>query len=347
MPPRIRLGTATARVGDGGSPNRLRDEPSVNGFQVGQIQPSRTINQVLGGPACSGTYVWWLVEVDGIQGWTVESDSSDGGSYFLEPAGGVPAAPTSIPAAVSSATLTGGVVPSTSSVPGSLNTITFNRYSLSYSDAMDPGNLNTSVTFYTDDSRQDSPVIQIDLYADSVPPEYRTWMSNVSIRFYNRVDFSDSPYIEAIFEQLQTLVTRQPTLTSASSTTGDQPLPILPRRDLAQVLRWRPQYIETESVTGISFITYMSFGGGPIAHDGYQYVFQGLSKDGTTYISVFANLTTLALPAVDPDYDYNTFMAGYDAYLADALKMLDETTADQFMPNLEDLDALVRTIAVK
>lgn len=96
MTPRIVLGAATARVGNGGSPNRLRDQPSVSGVQVGQIQPGRTINQILGGPACSGTYVWWFVEVDGLQGWTVESDSSDDGSYFLEPVGGVPGRPNTV-----------------------------------------------------------------------------------------------------------------------------------------------------------------------------------------------------------------------------------------------------------
>jgi hypothetical protein len=116
MAPRIKLGLATARVGDGGSPNRLRDQPSVSGEQIGQIQPGRTINQVLSGPACSETYVWWLVETDGIQGWTVESDSSDGGSYFLEPLEGF-AFPTSIPTEVAA-------IFSTAAAPGLLQMMT-------------------------------------------------------------------------------------------------------------------------------------------------------------------------------------------------------------------------------
>jgi hypothetical protein len=203
------------------------------------------------------------------------------------------------------------------------------------------------MTLYTYDSQQDSPVIQVDLYDNSVPPEYRIWQSNVSIRFYNKADFADSPFIEAIFEQLQTLIAWQPTLESATTSTGDHALPILPRQDLSQVLRWRPRYVKTESVTGISYITYMSFGVGPIAEDGYLYTFQGLSNDGSTYVSVFAHLKTLALPPVDPNDDYDTFAAGYDAYLADALTLLNATTADQFTPNLDDLDALVQTIEVK
>lgn len=84
MPPRLSIGTARARVADGGIPNRLRNEPSVNGAFLLDAQPGRTFDEVLDGPACSGTYVWWLVELDGTVGWTAESDSSIQ-EYFLIP----------------------------------------------------------------------------------------------------------------------------------------------------------------------------------------------------------------------------------------------------------------------
>jgi hypothetical protein len=97
MPPRLQVGAATARVGSGGLPNVIRSQPIVNdsiGVRLGTIQPSRTIDQVLNGPACSGGYVWWLVRVDGVQGWTAESDFSQR-AYFLEPLTQAPApAPT-------------------------------------------------------------------------------------------------------------------------------------------------------------------------------------------------------------------------------------------------------------
>lgn len=84
MQPRLSIGTARARVADGGIPNRLRNEPSVNGQFLADAQPGRTFDEVLDGPACSGTYVWWLVELDGVVGWTAESDSSIQ-EYFLIP----------------------------------------------------------------------------------------------------------------------------------------------------------------------------------------------------------------------------------------------------------------------
>ena len=107
MTPRIGVGAATARVDEGGSPNRLRADPTIDTLQVGQAQPGRTLDRVLSGPACNGTFVWWLVEIDGIQGWTAESDSTDGGAYFLEPVAGASVAlPTATSGAISIAAVT-------------------------------------------------------------------------------------------------------------------------------------------------------------------------------------------------------------------------------------------------
>jgi WD40 repeat protein len=105
--PRIRVGSATAKVEAGGLPNVLRAQPVANdqlAARLGTIQPNRTIDRVINGPACSGGYVWWLVEVDGTQGWTVESDFAQE-AYFLEPTPGnevvaaaTPSAPVAAPA---------------------------------------------------------------------------------------------------------------------------------------------------------------------------------------------------------------------------------------------------------
>ncbi|GEM_PF-4827661 len=88
--PRIKTGTSTARVGVGGIPNTLRSQPVANdavGQRLGTIQPSRTIDRVIQGPACSGSVVWWFVEIDGRQGWTAESNAAES-EYYLEPTAG-------------------------------------------------------------------------------------------------------------------------------------------------------------------------------------------------------------------------------------------------------------------
>jgi len=84
LEPRISIGTANARVTAGSTPNRLRSEPTINSDQIGEIQPSRTLDAVIDGPACNEGYVWWQVNIDDTIGWTVESDINSN-AYYIEP----------------------------------------------------------------------------------------------------------------------------------------------------------------------------------------------------------------------------------------------------------------------
>lgn len=92
MPPRITTGDGTAQVETGNIPNTLRAFPSVDDAEaprLGVIQPQRVIDRVISGPACNQGFVWWLVEIDGVIGWTAESNQSSN-DYFLEPTGDAP-----------------------------------------------------------------------------------------------------------------------------------------------------------------------------------------------------------------------------------------------------------------
>jgi len=84
LEPRIAIGTENARISAGTTPNRLRSEPSTTAEQIGDIQPGRTLDAILDGPACNEGYVWWQVNIDGTVGWTVESDIN-ANAYYIEP----------------------------------------------------------------------------------------------------------------------------------------------------------------------------------------------------------------------------------------------------------------------
>jgi|GEM_PF-2692365 len=84
LEPRITIGTANARISAGQLPNRLRAEPTANSEQIGEIQPGRTLDAILDGPACNEGYVWWQVNIDGTIGWTVENDIN-ANAYYIEP----------------------------------------------------------------------------------------------------------------------------------------------------------------------------------------------------------------------------------------------------------------------
>lgn len=83
LPPKLEVG-GYGRIGTGGTPNRLRDQPSVNGTQIGLIQPGTTV-EVIDGPVCeeSSHIIWWRVDDHGAQGWTAEGQLPD--NYFLSP----------------------------------------------------------------------------------------------------------------------------------------------------------------------------------------------------------------------------------------------------------------------
>jgi len=82
--PRIALGSGKARVVSESIANRLRAQPSIEAKQIGEIAPRGSIDAVLDGPACNGPWVWWLVDVGGLVGWTVESDVNYN-YYYLAP----------------------------------------------------------------------------------------------------------------------------------------------------------------------------------------------------------------------------------------------------------------------
>ncbi len=87
LPPRIRTGQITAQVEQGGVPNSIRRLPTTESDRIGNIQPGRRLDLVIDGPQCSDGFVWWLVEIDGVRGWTAESSFSSE-SYFLSPTPG-------------------------------------------------------------------------------------------------------------------------------------------------------------------------------------------------------------------------------------------------------------------
>ncbi|MCY4147278.1 MAG: hypothetical protein OXE95_07875 [Chloroflexi bacterium] len=82
--PRISIGRGTARSASATFANRLRASPQPDAPLIAEIPPRQILDEVLDGPACQGSYVWWQVAVAGQVGWTIESDINTN-FYHLEP----------------------------------------------------------------------------------------------------------------------------------------------------------------------------------------------------------------------------------------------------------------------
>jgi len=64
-----------------GGANRVRSAPTVTAEKIGEI-PVGEIFDVISGPECAEGYQWWLVEYNGLRGWTAESHGS---TYYVTP----------------------------------------------------------------------------------------------------------------------------------------------------------------------------------------------------------------------------------------------------------------------
>jgi hypothetical protein len=111
-----------------------------------------------------------------------------------------------------------------------------------------------------------------------------------------------------------------------------------------QSFRARSQYIDTDQVAGVAYITIYQEVQEPFLSDSSIWTFQGLSADGQYYISAIFNITNDVFPAeIAPDFDPATFQAEYGEYHAKYTAWVNEAGPEAFSPGLETLEALVQS----
>lgn len=170
----------------------------------------------------------------------------------------------------------------------------------------------------------------------------------LAIRLYNTADFANYPNQQAELQQLQMLLDGRPDLSSYLTPTLDDAsntLPFLPIMPASQVIRARAQYVETAAVRGISYVTAYRQDVSPFVGSEFYYTFQGLSLDGTRYISLIAHPNTTLFPAEIPsDFNYDAFVASFTDYLNQSIAALNNGQAADFSPALSVFDAVVLSV---
>lgn len=81
LTPRLQVGAGGRSVHVGNL--NIRVSPGTGSRSIGSISPGDTF-AVLEGSACVGNYVWWKLNVRGVQGWVAEGEPSSF-VYWLEP----------------------------------------------------------------------------------------------------------------------------------------------------------------------------------------------------------------------------------------------------------------------
>ena len=125
-------------------------------------------------------------------------------------------------------------------------------------------------------------------------------------------------------------------------------MPILPVDDAAaQIIAARVAYIDTPELTGIAYLTGFAQDLIPVTRDDLQYTFQGLSTDGRWYVAVNWRIRARVLPRSFTNAQARRIGRNartWGRYIRDTVATLDDASVASFRPNLDALDALVRSI---
>jgi hypothetical protein len=160
------------------------------------------------------------------------------------------------------------------------------------------------------------------------------------IFIFPTVEYADiSPLVGERIEALKILLDDNAVLTGGE-------LPVLPTFNSAQDLRGQVKPLSFQGGRGLRFITRYSQGVAPVVNPGVFYAFQGLTEDGSLYVAAFFPLYVSVLPDQIQVEDWDVFNAGYLAYMADIASKLDMLESGDFDPDLDSLDALIRSISI-
>ena len=186
-----------------------------------------------------------------------------------------------------------------------------------------------------------APHVQFLLYSGETVPAFPAEAPAV-IRVFNTADFDEGQ--AGALTQLQTLLDERPNL--AEYMAPDVTLPFLPIFPAGQIIRARAQYVETEAIDGISYLTAYAEAMEPFVSGSFIYTFQGLSANGEHYVSAIFRLnTSLFSDELPANFDMATFSENLDQYLADTIAAINETDASEISPSLESLDETIASFA--
>ncbi|HEX6269176.1 MAG TPA: hypothetical protein VFZ43_02985 [Anaerolineales bacterium] len=123
-------------------------------------------------------------------------------------------------------------------------------------------------------------------------------------------------------------------------------LPVLPTFNSAQDLRGQMKPLAFQGGRGLRFIARYSQEAAPVINPSVFYTFQGLTEDGSLYVAAFFPLYVSLLPNQIQVEDWDAFNGGYQDYLADMASRMEMLKPDDFEPDLETFDNLIRSMTI-
>lgn len=134
-------------------------------------------------------------------------------------------------------------------------------------------------------------------------------------------------------------------------TAEDQPipadgnLPFFPMFPAAQVFHAQAKILQVHNGSGLRYLSMYSQALLPVDNYSLFYTFQGLSSDGKTYVIAILPIKASTLQEQEGmPADPQAFIDAYDTYLGEVSSGLSALPAEQFTPNLDEIDCMIETI---
>ncbi len=234
------------------------------------------------------------------------------------------------------------------------HTVAFDGFRFSFDDAIAS---HVTIQHYPGDAPEigpggaDAPHLRFELSRVSRDPMPEAPPPVVgSVRIYQIAGMEGyEGYAEQV-ERLKALLAERPDLSpylAVVENLTQNTLPFLPILPAGQLIRARAQYIDTPAVSGISYVVVYRQDVAPLLSNDFFWTFQGLSTDGSRYISATLQVSTPLFPdEVPTDFDWaNWTQAEWIAAFNEGIATLNAASPSDFSPSLDDLDALVSTLA--
>lgn len=233
------------------------------------------------------------------------------------------------------------------------HTINFDEFSFTFDTAIAE---NVDITQYAGDPAENGAGFaevkhtQFRLYS-GVPASESMLDAAGGIRLYATADFAPYEADQRRLEQLQQLLADKPELADYMQVNAedgsDHTLPFIPVFPAGQIIRAQAEYLDTPSFQGIRYVTIYRQDVSPFLAHEFLYTYQGLSADGSTYVSAVFTLNTSLFPAeIGNDFNYDTFLGKYNEYMTDAIQKLNDAKPEDITPSLAGLDAVVTSMTL-
>lgn len=187
----------------------------------------------------------------------------------------------------------------------------------------------------------------VDYLPEDLPEINRNFFVEPVIRVFDTADFQEYEPEDGSIGYPGQLGLLLGILEGTIRRSPDTQLPYLPLVNAAQIFRSREQAVVFNGGRGLVYLTTFAQDVFPATEGTVQLTFQGITDDGSRYISAVFPLDTSILPdEIGEDFDYEEFSANYEAYLTETREALDALPADAFAPQLDALLALIGSIEV-